>query len=64
MADFCRQCGASLTRDEVGLTKKLINRGAVEYLCYRCMAERFEVTEEELRRKVEEFREMGCTLFE
>ena len=24
----CKQCGARLTRDEVAVTKKLINRGA------------------------------------
>lgn len=64
MPDLCKVCGAPLTRDEVGLTKKLINRGTTEFLCYPCMATRFEVTVDVLRRKVEEFREMGCTLFE
>lgn len=64
MHERCRECGAPLTRDEVGLTKKLINRGAVEYLCYPCMAARFAVTVEALEKKVVEFREMGCTLFE
>lgn len=60
----CRQCGAPLSRDEVGLTKKLINRGATEYLCYRCLARHFAVTVEVLQQKAAEFREMGCTLFE
>lgn len=64
MPDSCRQCGAPLTQDEVGLTKKLINRGCKEFLCFRCMAQRFDASVDELRRKVEEFREMGCTLFE
>lgn len=64
MADRCLQCASPLARDEIGLTKKLINRGCTEFLCYHCMAERFDVTVEELQRKVEEFREMGCTLFE
>ena len=59
----CRLCRAPLTRDEIGLTKKLVNRGCTECLCYACLAEHFDVTVEELRRKVEEFREMGCTLF-
>ena len=64
MADLCKNCQSPLSRDEVGLTKKLINRGCTEYLCYTCLAKRFDVTVEELRRKVDEFREMGCTLFE
>ena len=64
MAEICKQCGAPLTRDEVGLTKKLINRSCTEYLCYRCMASHFQVTVELLREKVRQFREMGCTLCE
>ena len=64
MPDACIRCGAALTKDEVGLTKKLINRGCTEFLCFHCLAEHFQVTEYELHRKVLEFREMGCTLFE
>ena len=64
MPDVCKQCGASLTHDEVGLTKKLINRGCTEFLCYHCLAEHFRVTEDVLHQKVEEFRAIGCTLFE
>lgn len=64
MNDPCQRCGAPLTRDEIGLTKKLINRGTTEYLCYDCMAAHFAVSVDALRRKVEEFREMGCTLFQ
>ncbi|MDD6049799.1 MAG: hypothetical protein PUC00_00770 [Clostridiales bacterium] len=63
MHEQCCQCGAPLTQDEVGLTKKLINRGATSYLCYPCLAQRFAVTVEVLQEKVNEFREMGCTLF-
>jgi hypothetical protein len=60
----CIRCRAPLTNDEIGLTKKLINRGCTEFLCFACLAEHFQVTVSELRRKVEEFREMGCTLFQ
>ena len=63
MRDLCRQCRTPVTLDEIGLTKKLINRGTVEYRCYGCMAEHFAVTVDALKKKVEEFREMGCTLF-
>ena len=60
----CQICRASLTRDEIGLTKKLINRGCTEFLCFACLAKRFDVTTDDLHRKAEEFREMGCTLFQ
>ena len=59
----CAQCGRALTRDEVGLTKKLINRGATRYLCIDCLAKHFQVTRQDLERKVEEFRQRGCTRF-
>ena len=63
MPDACIRCGAPLSRDEIGLTKKLINRGCTEFLCYACLAKHFQVTTDELHHKVQEFREMGCTLF-
>lgn len=64
MPENCIRCGSPLTKNEIGLTKKLINRGTTEYLCYGCMAAHFAVTVDVLKKKVAEFREMGCTLFE
>ena len=64
MPDTCLRCGQPVTKDEIGLTKKLINRGTTQWLCYACMSRHFDVTVDVLRRKVEEFREMGCLLFE
>ncbi len=59
----CRTCGQPLHPDEIGLTKKLINRGATVFYCVDCLARQFQVEPEDLRRKIEEFREMGCVLF-
>ena len=59
----CALCSASLTPDEIGLSKKLINRGTTVFFCLPCLARRFDVTEEILRDKIRQFREMGCTLF-
>ena len=59
----CIACGRALHPDEIALTKKLINRGAEEFLCISCLSRKFEVTEETLRDKIVQFREMGCTLF-
>ena len=61
--DTCIQCGAPLTADEIGLTKKLINRGATSFYCIHCLAKEFSVSETLLREKIEQFRAMGCTLF-
>lgn len=60
----CYVCGKTpLTKDEIGLTKKLINKNATSFYCLSCLAEYLEVTEEELLAKVEEFKNEGCTLF-
>ncbi len=65
MADPCRcvRCGAALTKDDIALTRKLINRGAGSFCCISCLAEHFGLTEEILREKIREFKAMGCTLF-
>ena len=62
-ATRCTVCGRSLVNDEIALTKKMINRGATDFLCLSCLARRFDVPEEILLEKIEQFREMGCTLF-
>lgn len=57
-------CGKTpLSKDEVGLVKKMIDKKSTRYYCLPCLAEYFEVTEEELIAKIEEFKEEGCTLF-
>lgn len=59
----CKSCGRDLLPDEIGLYKRIVNRGATEYLCMTCLAEKFECSEELLKRKIEHFRNMGCLLF-
>ena len=63
MMDKCIKCLKELSNNEIGLTKKLINRGATEFMCIDCLAERFKVTPERLQEKIEEFKEAGCLLF-
>ena len=62
--ESCAECGRVLTKDEIGLTKKLVNRGAVSFLCLTCLARRFGVSEALLKDKIDQFRQMGCTLFQ
>ena len=64
MEKKCYICNKTpLTKDEIGLTKKLIDRNAKTFYCLPCLAEYLEVTEEELLAKIEEFKDEGCTLF-
>ena len=60
----CYVCGKKpLTKDEIGLTKKLIAKDSTYFYCMTCLAEYLEVTEEELLAKIEDFKREGCTLF-
>ena len=60
----CYVCGKTpLSKDEVGITKKLIDKKAKVFYCLSCLAEQLDVTEEELLAKIDEFKEEGCTLF-
>ncbi|MCL2016622.1 MAG: DUF2197 domain-containing protein [Defluviitaleaceae bacterium] len=60
----CYVCDKTpLTKDEIGLTKKLLNRNPKYYYCTACLADYLEVDEEFLLIKVEEFKDEGCALF-
>lgn len=59
----CKKCNRELHPDEIGLYKRIINRGATEYLCLSCLAETLGCSEELLLRKIRHFRNMGCLLF-
>ena len=59
----CIDCGKKLTKDEIALSKKLIDVDTEEKYCLPCMAEYFGCTQEDLLIKIQEFKEQGCTLF-
>lgn len=64
MAD-CYICGKkNISKNELGLTKKLMGRNSKTFYCLPCLAEQLEVTVEELLDKIEEFKSEGCKLFE
>jgi uncharacterized protein YlaI len=61
----CYVCGKkNLSKNEVGLNKKLLGRGIRQFYCIDCLAEYLEVTTEELLERIEDFRSQGCALFE
>lgn len=59
----CVRCACELDSRDIALTRKLVNRGATEFMCIHCLAEHFGVSEERLCEKIEEWKESGCTLF-
>ena len=59
----CTKCGGPFGRYDIALHRKMVNRGAEEFMCIHCLAEWFKVSEELLLEKAEHFRKSGCTLF-
>ena len=59
----CAECGAPLTRDETGLSRKLISRGTETFYCLTCLSRKFNVPVSQLEELIERFRQAGCTLF-
>lgn len=60
----CYICGKeALSRNEIGLTKKLLNQDAKMFYCMNCLADYLEVDVEFLIDKIEEFKQQGCNLF-
>ena len=57
-------CAKPLTSDEIGLHKKLLGKMSRQYLCIDCCAEHFKVSRSLLECKIEEYKLMGCALFE
>ena len=60
----CSSCGKKLSPDEIAATRKLINRGAKEFLCVSCLAAYFDVMPEHILERISYFRSAGCTLFD
>lgn len=60
---FCDNCDKALSKDEIALNKKLISIDVEEYQCLDCLSIDFGCAVEDLKIKIEEFKEQGCTLF-
>ena len=60
----CFNCKKNLSFNEIGLHKKLINRGSRKFMCITCLAQYLELSESVLEEKIVQFKESGCILFE
>ena len=61
--ETCIDCGQQLSKDEIALNKKLISRDLKELRCLDCLSASFGCDVEDLKIKIDEFKEQGCTLF-
>ena len=59
----CCECGKPLSKDEVALTCKLTDIDTEEFYCLACLSEYLGCEIEDLKVKISEFKEQGCTLF-
>ena len=60
----CAHCDKEkLSKNEIGLNKKLIHRQIERMMCLTCMADYFEMKEEDLKEMIERLKQQGCSLF-
>ena len=60
----CAYCdNENLSKNEIGLNKKLIHPQIKRMMCLTCAAEYLETTEDELKEMIERFKREGCSLF-
>lgn len=59
----CAKCNKELSSDEIALHKRLIGIENTEFLCIECIAEYFDCDIDILKKKIQHFKNMGCTLF-
>ena len=52
-----------LSRDEIGICKKLLGTKTRNFFCIDCLASYLDTTVDELLERIEEFKEEGCKLF-
>jgi len=64
MNDTCVKCDKKLSSDEIGIYKKLVNRGAQSFFCIQCLAKHFDIREELIYEKIEYYKKQGCTLLQ
>lgn len=60
----CDACDkTALSKDEIGICKKLLGKETEHFYCLDCLAQYLECDVDELLAKIEEFKQEGCTLF-
>jgi uncharacterized protein YlaI len=61
----CFICGKeNLTRNEIGLNKKLLGKEIRNFHCLGCLSDYLEIPVEDLVERIQEFKDSGCVVFE
>ncbi len=61
----CVVCGKKpLSKNEIGITKKLLGAQSESFYCLECLANFLEVEPQDILDKIEDFKNDGCKLFE
>ena len=60
---LCCDCKEPLKKDEIALSKKLIDVDTEDLYCLNSLSEVIGCTVDDLKDKIQEFKEQGCTLF-
>lgn len=60
---LCCDCKELLKKDEIALSKKLIDVDTEDLYCLNCLSEVIGCTVDDLQDKIQEFKEQGCTMF-
>ena len=61
----CIACGKRpLTKNEIGISKKLLGAQSESFYCVECLANFLEVEPQDILDKIEDFKHDGCKLFE
>jgi len=60
---ICEECFTQIDKDTFALNKKLLGNQTKQFLCLKCLGEIFDVTEEDLRERIQLYKDEGCGLF-
>ncbi len=60
---LCVSCEKPLTKDDIGFHKKMVNRGAEEFMCIDCLCDYFGISREKADELIARFKSMGCSMF-
>ena len=61
----CIACGKkNLSKNEIGINKKLLGMKSESFYCLDCLANYLEVEPQDILDKIEDFKNEGCKLFE
>lgn len=60
---LCYECDKVVKKYEKALSMKLLGTDTEDFYCIDCLAQYLECSVEDLKIKIKEFKEEGCTLF-